>query len=90
MRFRFQPLPISGVEKRVIDVIEAEKVKVTSGGRAALLRLSEGDMRRALNALQPTLPADIETVVNATLADEFLTACSMFNALEVERGLALQ
>ena len=32
--------------------IDAEKVNVTPEGRAALLRLSKGDMRRALNVLQ--------------------------------------
>ncbi|KZV61137.1 P-loop containing nucleoside triphosphate hydrolase protein [Peniophora sp. CONT] len=108
-RFRFQPLPIPEVEKRVMHVIEAEKVNVTPEGRAALLRLSKGDMRRALNVLQAChaayervgeeevylctgspLPADIETVVNAMLADEFLTAYTMINALKAERGLALQ
>ncbi|KAJ7224165.1 P-loop containing nucleoside triphosphate hydrolase protein [Mycena pura] len=51
-RFRFPPLPIIEVEKRVDTVIEAENVKVTPDGKAALLKLSKGDMRRALNVLQ--------------------------------------
>ncbi|KAF8518037.1 P-loop containing nucleoside triphosphate hydrolase protein [Hysterangium stoloniferum] len=51
-RFRFSPLPISEVEKRVVDVIDAEQVKITDDGKNALLRLSKGDMRRALNILQ--------------------------------------
>lgn len=40
------------VEKKVDEVIEKEKVKVTPDGKEALLKLSKGDMRRALNILQ--------------------------------------
>ncbi|KAF5350205.1 hypothetical protein D9758_007847 [Tetrapyrgos nigripes] len=51
-RFRFAPLPITEVEKRINTVIEAEQVKLTEDGKKALLKLSKGDMRRALNILQ--------------------------------------
>lgn len=66
-RFRFSPLPISEVEKRVDAVVEAERyalplgrcsrltvcrVNLTQDGKEALLKLSRGDMRRALNVLQ--------------------------------------
>ncbi|KAG2338608.1 P-loop containing nucleoside triphosphate hydrolase protein [Suillus weaverae] len=51
-KFRFSPLPITEVEKRVNDVVEAEKVNLTQDGKKALLKLSKGDMRRALNVLQ--------------------------------------
>jgi replication factor C subunit 3/5 len=51
-RFRFSPLPIAEVEKRVNGVVEAEKVNLTQDGKKALLKLSKGDMRRALNVLQ--------------------------------------
>ncbi|BFZ63339.1 Subunit of heteropentameric Replication factor C (RF-C) [Saitoella coloradoensis] len=51
-RFRFSPLPVESVRHRVDHVIEAEGVKITDEGREALLRLSKGDMRRALNVLQ--------------------------------------
>ncbi|KAJ8586766.1 P-loop containing nucleoside triphosphate hydrolase protein [Rhizopogon salebrosus TDB-379] len=51
-RFRFSPLPIAEVEKRVNDVVEAEHVNLTEDGKTALLKLSKGDMRRALNVLQ--------------------------------------
>jgi replication factor C subunit 3/5 len=68
-RFRFSPLPIAEVEKRVNNVVEAEKyvesflksplniqlcdrVNLTQDGKKALLKLSKGDMRRALNVLQ--------------------------------------
>ncbi|THH07396.1 hypothetical protein EW145_g3405 [Phellinidium pouzarii] len=51
-RFRFSPLPIKEVERRLQDVIESERVKLTPDGKQALLKLSKGDMRRALNVLQ--------------------------------------
>ncbi|KZT07284.1 P-loop containing nucleoside triphosphate hydrolase protein [Laetiporus sulphureus 93-53] len=51
-RFRFSPLPIAEIEKRVNTVMEAEGVKITEDGKKALLKLSKGDMRRALNVLQ--------------------------------------
>ncbi|KAG1767187.1 P-loop containing nucleoside triphosphate hydrolase protein [Suillus placidus] len=51
-KFRFSPLPITEVEKRVNGVVEAEKVNLTQDGKKALLKLSKGDMRRALNVLQ--------------------------------------
>lgn len=68
-------------------------VKLTPDGKQALLKLSRGDMRRALNILQAChaaydvtgeteiynctgspQPADIETVVNSMLGDEFTTS----------------
>ncbi|GAA5877554.1 hypothetical protein JCM1840_005841 [Sporobolomyces johnsonii] len=51
-RFRFGPLPRPEVEKRLNHVVESEKVNLTEDGRQALLKLSRGDMRRALNVLQ--------------------------------------
>ncbi|KAI0285829.1 P-loop containing nucleoside triphosphate hydrolase protein [Russula aff. rugulosa BPL654] len=51
-RFRFSPLPIVEVERRLNYVVDAENVKLTDDGKASLLKLSKGDMRRALNVLQ--------------------------------------
>ncbi|THH16955.1 hypothetical protein EW146_g3770 [Bondarzewia mesenterica] len=51
-RFRFSPLPMAEVEKRVDYVVQSENVKLTEGGKQALLKLAKGDMRRALNVLQ--------------------------------------
>jgi len=108
-RFRFSPLPIVEVERRIDHVVQAEQVNITDEGKSALLKLSKGDMRRALSVLQACyaaydtigeaevytctgspLPADIETIVNSMLADEFLTSYSLINSLKTERGLALQ
>ncbi|KAK7836482.1 replication factor c subunit 5 [Quercus suber] len=53
-RFRFAPLDSFHVTERLKHVIEAEKLDVPETGLAALVRLSNGDMRKALNILQST------------------------------------
>ncbi|SCU80821.1 LAFA_0C01310g1_1 [Lachancea sp. 'fantastica'] len=51
-RFRFQPLPVDAIEKRVNKVLILENLKLSPEALKALLKLSKGDMRRALNVLQ--------------------------------------
>ncbi|CAK7346946.1 unnamed protein product [Dovyalis caffra] len=53
-RFRFAPLNPMQVGERLKHVIEAEGLDVTESGLEALKRLSNGDMRKALNILQST------------------------------------
>ncbi|XP_022141412.1 replication factor C subunit 3 [Momordica charantia] len=53
-RFRFAPLDNFNVTERLRYVIEAERLDVTESGLAALVRLCNGDMRKALNILQST------------------------------------
>ncbi|EPS43813.1 hypothetical protein H072_2197 [Dactylellina haptotyla CBS 200.50] len=51
-RFRFSPLPVAALRRRVEHVIESEKVRIDPPAVDALLNLSRGDMRRSLNVLQ--------------------------------------
>lgn len=51
-RFRFAPLDIAQVERRLDAVISAEHVDIEPHAKQAVLHLSQGDMRRALNILQ--------------------------------------
>lgn len=51
-RFRFSPLEVDQIDERLEVIVEAEGVNLTEDGKKALLRLSKGDMRRALNILQ--------------------------------------
>lgn len=51
-RFRFAPLAQAQVAARVDAVVDAEHVALEPQARDALLALSKGDMRRALNILQ--------------------------------------
>ena len=51
-RFRFGPLDPEQIMPRLVHVCEEESVEVTEDGKEALMRLSQGDMRKVLNILQ--------------------------------------
>ena len=51
-RFRFSPLKEPDIKALVDLVIEKEEVKIQPEAVESLVRLSKGDMRRALNVLQ--------------------------------------
>ena len=51
-RFRFSPLKEPDIRQLVDIVIEKEEVKIEPEAVGSLVRLSKGDMRRALNVLQ--------------------------------------
>lgn len=53
-RFRFAPLDPANVTERLRHVITEERLDVTEDGLSAIVRLSCGDMRKALNILQST------------------------------------
>ncbi|KAG5519037.1 hypothetical protein PMAC_002569 [Pneumocystis sp. 'macacae'] len=51
-RFRFQPLPSKEIYLKLDYVIENENVNINEKGKAALIKLADGDMRKGLNILQ--------------------------------------
>jgi replication factor C subunit 3/5 len=51
-RFRFSPLKEADIRVLVDKVIAEEEIKISSDATDALVKLSKGDMRRALNVLQ--------------------------------------
>ncbi|KAG9234585.1 P-loop containing nucleoside triphosphate hydrolase protein [Amylocarpus encephaloides] len=51
-RFRFSPLKEADIRVLVDKVVMEENVQITPEATTALVRLSKGDMRRALNVLQ--------------------------------------
>jgi replication factor C subunit 3/5 len=51
-RFRFSPLKEDDIRRLVTLVIAQENVNITSEATDSLIKLSKGDMRRALNVLQ--------------------------------------
>ncbi|CAH9135150.1 unnamed protein product [Cuscuta epithymum] len=53
-RFRFAPLDAVHITERLKHVIELERLDVPECGLKALVQLSNGDMRKALNILQAT------------------------------------
>lgn len=51
-RFRFSPLKDADIRNLVDQVIEREEIQIVPEAVDAMVRLSKGDMRRALNVLQ--------------------------------------
>ncbi len=50
--FRFKIVSRDAIKKRLGEILEKEKVKFTDDGLHAIVYLSEGDMRQAVNLLQ--------------------------------------
>ncbi|KAI9800466.1 MAG: hypothetical protein M1833_003352 [Piccolia ochrophora] len=83
-RFRFSPLKEPDIRSLVDIVVEREHVDIHADATDALVRLSKGDMRRALNVLQachasstplptktpsPPTPAPQEPITTTTIYD---------------------
>ncbi|KXS09590.1 P-loop containing nucleoside triphosphate hydrolase protein [Gonapodya prolifera JEL478] len=71
-RFRFSPLKLDQIEKRLDFIRDKENINLTPDGKEALLKLSQGDMRRALNILQAChagYPAIDQTAVYTCTGD---------------------
>jgi DNA polymerase III delta prime subunit len=50
--FKFMPLDVGSVHDRLIEVCKAEQLKYEELGINAIVKISEGDMRKAINLLQ--------------------------------------
>jgi len=78
--FRFRPLKPEGITEYIGRIAKAEKLKVTDDGMEALVYVAEGDMRRAVNALQvaaslgSTVDADVLYKVSSTIRPEEVKA----------------
>lgn len=56
-RFRFSPLSTEQIVGRLGEIVTAEGLEATEDGKAALMRLAKGDMRKVVNILQSTCMA---------------------------------
>lgn len=61
--FRFRPLKPEAIREYLARIAKAEKLKITEDGMEALVYVSEGDMRRAVNSLQ--VAASLGTTIDA-------------------------
>ncbi|EFX06596.1 DNA replication factor c subunit [Grosmannia clavigera kw1407] len=84
-RFRFSPLKEADIRVLVNKVIADEDVKIMSEAADALVTLSRGDMRRALNVLQachasstPLLPKDAP---KTDIVRELITTETIYNCI---------
>ncbi|RLV89942.1 Replication factor C subunit 3 [Spathaspora sp. JA1] len=69
-RFRFHPIDTEGIKSRIQTVITKEEVEIDTNAVDALIKLSKGDMRRALNVLQACkAAAGIDTVDSTMIFD---------------------
>ncbi len=78
--FRFRPLKPEAIAEYIGRIAKAEKVKITDDGMEALVYVAEGDMRRAVNALQvaaslgSTVDAEVLYKVSSTVRPEEVKA----------------
>ncbi|MBI4363146.1 MAG: replication factor C small subunit [Euryarchaeota archaeon] len=56
--YRFRPLPPEAIQKRLRHIAQNEKTQLTDEGMRALLAVAQGDLRRAINALQSAAALD--------------------------------
>lgn len=89
-RFRFSPLPGPAIRQLVDKVIANEGVQITEEATEALVELSKGDMRRALNVLQAChastlpMPAELEPHQAATNGTNGVTSNGTAQQAEAE------
>ena len=78
--FRFRPLKPEAIAEYIGRIAKAEKLKITDDGMEALVYVAEGDMRRAVNALQvaaslgSTVDAEVLYKVSSTVRPEEVKA----------------
>ena len=82
-KFRFGPLDTPAIEGKLRQIAAAEKVELTDDGLQAIVKLSEGDMRKCLNILQSTSMA-------ASTVDEAAVYNTTGNPLPADILLILQ
>ncbi|KAK0718986.1 P-loop containing nucleoside triphosphate hydrolase protein [Apiosordaria backusii] len=84
-RFRFSPLKERDIRVLVDKVIEEENIKIKPEAADALVKLSKGDMRRALNVLQachasstPLQPKDAPKITEDQIVRETITVETIY------------
>ncbi|OKL59886.1 Replication factor C subunit 3 [Talaromyces atroroseus] len=86
-RFRFSPLKEADIRSLVDKVIEAENVRIQPEATESLVRLSKGDMRRALNVLQACHASSIPLPMHNAPKDqpppehELVTDATIYNCI---------
>ena len=78
--FRFRPLKPEAIREYLGRIAKAERLKITEDGMEALVYVSEGDMRRAVNSLQ--VAASMGTTIDA---DALYKVASTIRPEEVKR-----
>ncbi|CAD7695323.1 unnamed protein product [Ostreobium quekettii] len=69
MKFRFRPLQLDGLERRIREICGMEGVEVSDGAMRTLDMVAGGDMRKAVTTLQSAVRLKGTPVESATLLD---------------------
>ncbi|KAF4507219.1 hypothetical protein G6O67_005882 [Ophiocordyceps sinensis] len=87
-RFRFSPLKEGDIRTLVEKVVDEENVKIGAEAVDALIKLSKGDMRRALNVLQachasstPLRPRGAPKTPESEIRRETITMETIYNCI---------
>ncbi|ROW17329.1 hypothetical protein VPNG_01328 [Cytospora leucostoma] len=96
-RFRFSPLKEADIRVLVDKVIEEENVKILPDATDALVKLSKGDMRRALNVLQachasstPLQERNAPKIADKDIVRETVTVETIYNCIAAPPPDAIQ
>lgn len=95
-RFRFSPLKEDDIKRLVDKVIEEEDVRIAPEAVNSLVRLSKGDMRRALNVLQachasstPLQPAG-QKIDPKTIKRDLITESTIYDCIAAPHPADIQ
>ncbi|CAJ1059646.1 replication factor C subunit 4 [Xyrichtys novacula] len=69
-KFRFKPLASQIHKKRLLEICEKENLKYTKESIAALVRVSEGDLRKAITFLQSAARLSVEKEITESCVIE--------------------
>ncbi|KAJ5382021.1 Replication factor C subunit 3 [Penicillium cataractarum] len=94
-RFRFSPLKEADIRVLVDQVIEKENVRIQPDAVDSLVRLSKGDMRRALNVLQAchasSIPLPMRDAPKAPLPEpEMITNATIYDCIAAPHPADIQ
>ncbi|KAF2998777.1 hypothetical protein G7054_g12382 [Neopestalotiopsis clavispora] len=96
-RFRFSPLKEADIRVLVDKVVMEEDIKITSDATDALVKLSKGDMRRALNVLQachasstPLQPKNGPKIAEKDIVRDTITIQTIYNCIAAPPPDAIQ
>ncbi|KAJ4416012.1 Subunit of heteropentameric Replication factor C (RF-C) [Gnomoniopsis sp. IMI 355080] len=96
-RFRFSPLKEADIRVLVDKVIEEEDVKILPEATDSLVKLSKGDMRRALNVLQachasstPLQPRDGPKIAEKDIVRDTISVETIYNCIAAPPPDAIQ
>ncbi|ATY66243.1 activator 1 subunit 3 [Cordyceps militaris] len=96
-RFRFSPLKEADIRQLVVKVVDEEGVRIGAEAVDALVKLSKGDMRRALNVLQachasstPLRAPGAPKVPDSELQRETITTETIYTCIAAPAPEAIQ